>query len=237
MKPFGKFILLFTMIAVCIGLFVLVYFFMQKNATSQTNQLKRKAKKEYLASTYTEAAATYKHLIDSLKIQNDAASMNYANAIFLSLSGKNRPNDSTRQKALDTSLSEYAKLFSSSSNHVIASLASNQTGFVTLKGNDIFSKSPASIDSALSLSLVHFKNALIKDPQNEPARYNYELIKKIAGYSETIIAQTKALVAQRKYQEAATLLENAMKRDRRLAQQKELLDRIQTIIGINTGQN
>jgi Ca-activated chloride channel homolog len=244
MKPAFKYIMGIGTVGL-LGLVIFFsYRFMQQNELGQINTLKSKAKNEYLSHEFVKATLTYQQLVDSLKVQEDELSINYANASFLSFYTLNKkgnggsignksdnPGDSVHQQFLDKGLSVYGGL-SSSPNPRIAGIAENQLGYAGLKANDIFEGNKA--DSLLTESLVHFKNALMRDPENDSARYNYELVKKLVLYPETILSQTKSLVAQKKYREAANLLDGAMKRDRRLQQQKELLTRIQTIIGIDT---
>lgn len=235
-------ILRVLLIVVCAALFLPAYWFWRDNDISQVNRLKEEAKDEYFAREFLKAYRLYDLLIDSLQVKDEAAAINYANAAFMSSNillngfygtpGKQPAlDDSTLQDLADRSSAAYEKL-TVARNKKIASMASNQLGYSAIKAGDVFEKD--NTDSVLTAALEHFKNALRTNPANDSARYNYELVKKILLFPETILAQTKALVAEKKYKEAAALLEQAMKRDRRLQQQKELLTRIQTVIRIDT---
>src|SRR5690606_19094059 len=115
----------------------------------------------------------------------------------------------------------------------IASMAFNQLGYTTVKG----APSPTeevNADSVFLVALENFRNALKRNPNNDSARYNYELLKKVVDYPETVMNETRSLVAQQRYIEAANLLERSMEKDIRLAKQKEYLQRIKAVAGIDT---
>jgi len=241
MSTTGKVIGKSILIAICLALFIPAYFYFKNNQISKANRLKSEAKREYFAREYLKAYHAYAQLLDSLQILSDAASINYANAAFMSSnillngfygsSGQVKLPDSSLQALADISQAEYIQL-TSSKDAKIASIAANQLGYSMIKGGNLFEDE--STDSVLTSALDHFKNALRKNPANDSARYNYELIKKIVLFPESILSQTKALVAQQRYREAASLLERSMKRDPRLRKQEELLNRIKTIIQIDS---
>jgi hypothetical protein len=241
MKIKGNLLISIVLVVVCVALMIPAIRFIRNNDIGKANQLKRKAKKEYLATEYVSAYNTYKLLIDSLGTKNDAATLNYGNAAYLSsqLLQKSKTGPMDQNASADTALMQigflarekYAML-TSSGNEQIASLASNQLGYASLKGTDIFADQGG--DSILFNALEHFKMALRKDPGNDSARYNYELVKMIIDFPETVLAETKALVAQKKYRAAAALLEKGMKRDPRLRQQQEFMTRLRTVIAIDS---
>ena len=145
--------------------------------------------------------------------------------------GEDAAPDSAVQQIGFQGKERYAMLTASNSSH-IASMASNQLGYASLRGSDVFEAPNA--DSLLVVALDHFKNALRKDPSNDSARYNYELVKMIVDFPETVLAETKALVAQKRYREAASVLERGMRRDPRLRQQKDFMQRLRTVIAIDS---
>jgi hypothetical protein len=232
-----------AMAAICIGLTVAAYFFYKKNPISQANRLKSKARQEYFRREYVNAYTTYKLLVDSLGIQHDAANLNYANAAFMSsnilLNGfygrnnndKEMAGDSMLQFLADFSRQKYQTLAISPDNK-ISSMASNQFGYSLIKGNKQLASTET--DTTLLQALDHFKNSLRRDPQNDSARHNYELIKKIIDYPETVLAETKSLIAQKRYREAEALLTRAMNRDFRLLKQRDFLNRLRTVIVIDS---
>lgn len=251
MKAYIKPFLRYFPLVLCMGLFVMAYFYLRDSTVGQANTLKRSARKAYYAHEFLKAADTYRFLVDSLHEQNDAVSINYANAAFLSsdipmdptdsrLKAKapapETPADSTKPKPpvyADVSAMEYSKL-ASSGRTAFASMASNQLGVSGIKTAEK-KDNPAALDSALRQALNNFKEALLKDPANDSARYNYELVKKLVEYPEHVVNQVKALVEKRRYKEAVGLLETAMQRDKRLKQQQqELLKRIKTIVSIDS---
>jgi Ca-activated chloride channel homolog len=217
------------------------FLFIQNNSISKSNRLKTKAKKEYLDKDFVSAYGSYKLLVDSLLVQNAAATLNYANSAYLSTelltrgleggSNKSSATDSTLKQIGYYANEKYASL-TSSTNAAIASMASNQLGYASLKGSDVFQN--AGSDSVLFTALENFKNALRKDPQNDSARHNFELIKKIIDFPGTVLAETKALIAQKKYRQAARLLEQGMRRDPRLRQKQDFMDRLRTVITIDS---
>lgn len=225
-----------------IALLIPVYFYLKSDKIRRTNRLIDTAREQYFRRDYLSAFKTYEQLIDSSGFYEDAAMLNYANSGFLSslflkrgLTGRdNSPvlSDTALQQLSGQSQSMYSILTTSGKNK-IASMAHNQLGYAMIKDTEAFS-SEDSADSLLVESLQHFKQALKKNPNNDSARYNYELIKKLLGYPETVLSETRALVAQRRYIEAANVLESAMERDLRLARQKEFLQRIKAVAGIDT---
>lgn len=231
-------ILLVTVaLAVIMGRFLL-----QNNTVAEANSLKSQAKQEYILHEFVKAVKTYKILVDSLQVNEEEVSFNYANAAFLA-SGLALPPtdvqiakpDSTAPNYSDIASQEYSKLASSGSA-AIASKAANQLGVTTIKSSERGPSSNANaIDSALRSSLNHFREALRKDPENDSARYNYELVKKLVDYPEHLVNQVKDLVSRRQYKPAAELLASAMRRDKRIKQQQQdLMKRLNDVIGIDS---
>jgi Ca-activated chloride channel homolog len=241
MKIKGNILISIMSVVLVIVLMIPAFIFVQKNPISKSNRLKSKAKDEYINKEYVEAYHSYKLLIDSLALANDAASMNYANSAYLSSAllmkglkeaatrGSNSP-DSTLIQIGAVGKETYSML-TGSSNESIASMAANQLGYATLKGTNIFEGKG---DSALFAALEYFKTAVRKDPANDSARYNYELVKKIIDFPETVMAEARAMVAQKKYIEAAKILENGMRKDPRLRQQQDFMQRLRTVISIDS---
>lgn len=242
MKKKKHVILSLLAIAGFLALLVPVYFFLRSDKIARTNRLIEEAKDQYFAREYLSAYKTYEQLIDSSGYYKDAALINYANSGFLSSNilkngfyGRGKGPvlaDSALQQLADQSQSMYSILTTSGENK-IASMAHNQLGYATIKNAEAFTEE-SDADSVFIISLQHFKQALKKDPNNDSARHNYELIKKVLGFPETVLQETRSLVAQRRYTEAAHVLESAMERDLRLAKQKEFLQRIKAVAGIDT---
>jgi Ca-activated chloride channel homolog len=243
MKIKGNILISIMLVVLFVALMIPAIRFIRNNDISKANQLKRKAKNEYLATEYVSAYNSYKLLIDSLGVANDAATLNYGNSAYLSSQlltkglrdrsrmDQNAPTDTALMQIGSYGREKFAML-TSSPIEKIASMASNQLGYASLKGTDVFGEKGG--DSILFSALDHFKNALRKDPLNDSARYNYELVKMIIDFPETVLAETKALIAQKKYRAAAALLERGMKRDPRLRQQKDFMTRLRTVIAIDS---
>jgi len=119
---------------------------------SKINTLKAEAKKAYLAGDMKTAIEKYKMLVDSLHVNEEEVDMNLANAYF-------NANDTA------SALPRYQPL-SISGNAKIKSLANQQMGVV------------ANRQGKFEEALNYFKQALKAEPDNEQARYNYEMVKK-----------------------------------------------------------
>ena len=242
MSKKGQTVLSVLSIAGFLALLIPVYFYLRSDKIARTNRLIEEAKDQYFAREFLSAYKTYEQLIDSSAFYDDAALINYANSGFLSSNilkngfyGRGKgPElaDTALQQLANHSQSMYS-ILTTSKKSKIASMAHNQLGYATIKSAESFTDE-SDADSIFFQSLEHFKQALKKDPNNDSARYNYELIKKVLGFPETVLQETRSLVAQRRYVEAADVLESAMERDLRLAKQKEFLQRIKAVAGIDT---
>lgn len=120
---------------------------------AKVNKAKKEAKEAYLEGNYRLAHDTYKLLIDSLGVKEDEVLLDFAHTQY-------HLNDTTN------AVNSYQQL-AQSSNTNIASIAEQQLGQV------LFDK------KQYEPALEHYKNALRKNPSNQDARYNYELLKKL----------------------------------------------------------
>jgi Ca-activated chloride channel homolog len=243
MKNVLNFIVIALLIAVAVAIAIPAYRYVRANPISKANDLKVAAEEAYLARNYVSAHEHYKTLIDSLHISDEPVRLNYANATYLSSNvmlefynqnkgpEKNIVGDSTLKHLVSISQSEYLAL-SGSGQNLISSKASNQLGYGLLRGTQVFEQSNP--DSILVEALDHFKRALRADPGNDSIRHNYELIKKIVAYPETVLAESKALIAEKKYKQAASLLQAGMRRDPRLRKQRDFFDRLRIVIQIDS---
>lgn len=116
------------------------------------NSAKAEAKKAFLAGDFTTAIKKYTYLIDSLGVNEDEVRANLASAYF-------QANDTTG------ALNNYQRL-TQSANKKISSVANQQLGVM------------ANNQEKLEESLNYFKQALKAAPENDEARYNYEIVKK-----------------------------------------------------------
>jgi Ca-activated chloride channel homolog len=116
------------------------------------NSAKKAAKDAFQSGDYQTAIEQYKYLIDSLEVNEEEVLLNLAHAEYLLKDTANAFNN--------------YQLLTQSSKNEIASKANLQLGLMTnQKGKP---------EEALS----YFKQALKKNPSNEDARYNYEMLKK-----------------------------------------------------------
>jgi Ca-activated chloride channel homolog len=116
------------------------------------NSAKAEAKKAFLSGDFKKAIQKYSYLIDSLGVNEDEVRANLASAYF-------QANDTAH--AVNT----YQQL-TQSPNKKINSVANQQLGVM------------ANNTEKLEEALQYFKQALKAAPENEEARYNYEVVKK-----------------------------------------------------------
>jgi hypothetical protein len=123
------------------------------NEIAAINRLKSEGEKAYNDGNYPEAIKNYSFLYDSLGHDNDKVLLNLSNAYF---------------NALDTSNAQfhYGKL-TDSEDEEVQSIAYQQLGVI------------ANNMGKYDIALEQFKNSLRANPQNEEARYNYELLKRL----------------------------------------------------------
>ncbi len=119
---------------------------------SKINSLKSEAKKAFLAGDFKTAIEKYKYLKDSLGVNEEEVGMNLANSYF-------RTNDTTG------AFSNYQPL-SLSNDAKIKSWANQQMGVM------------ANRQGKFEEALNYFKQAMKAEPENEQARFNYEMVKK-----------------------------------------------------------
>jgi len=116
------------------------------------NSLKSEAKDAYKKGDFKTAISKYRYLVDSLDVQEEEVRLNLANAYF-------QENDTTY------TANSYQPL-TQSTNPKIRSVAHQQLGVLSNR------------DNKYEEALANFKQALKADPNNEDARYNYEMVKK-----------------------------------------------------------
>jgi hypothetical protein len=116
------------------------------------NSAKAEAKKAFLSGDFKTAIQKYSYLIDSLGVNEDEVRANLASAYF-------QANDTTGAQ------NAYQQLIQSS-NKKISSVANQQLGVM------------ANNQEKLEEALQYFKQSLKAAPENDEARYNYEVVKK-----------------------------------------------------------
>ncbi|MDX5345835.1 MAG: aerotolerance protein [Hymenobacteraceae bacterium] len=116
------------------------------------NSYSKEAATAFANNNFTAAEQAYRYLVDSLQVQDDQLRLNLAHTYM-------------KQQKQQQAKPHYQVLFNTS-NKEIKSVSALQLGVIAARAEDYV--------NALSL----FKQALIINPQNEAARYNYELLKK-----------------------------------------------------------
>ncbi|TXK49257.1 aerotolerance protein [Pontibacter qinzhouensis] len=119
---------------------------------SQINRYAREAAIAYQQQDFVTAIAAYEHLLNDLEVQDDQISLNLAHAYY-------------KAGLLDKALQQYQQLATHPFQHIRA-VAALQTGNIAARRNKF------------KLALTYYKKALVAEPGNESARYNYELLKK-----------------------------------------------------------
>lgn len=119
---------------------------------SRINRAVQEAEAMYRRGQYRQARDMYQYLADSLQVRDDALILNLAHAAF-------------RAGDLTTAARNY-NLLAKDPQQGLRSIALSQLGLIYFrKGNP-------------ERALYTFKKALIQNPLNETARFNYELVKK-----------------------------------------------------------
>ena len=120
---------------------------------AKTNRLKKEAQSAFLNQEYDVAVARYSYLIDSMKISDEAMLINLANALY-------------RNDSISKAGERYNQLLGMATDKMIVGAAQNQAGLIDAR------------EQKYDEAIEHFKDALRADPDNEQARYNYELLMK-----------------------------------------------------------
>lgn len=173
----------------------------------EVNTVKKQAREAYGKGDYKTTIARYRHLVDSMEVENDAVLLNLGHAYY-------QTNDTTN------ALSTYQLV--SASNDKLRSIAFQQMGVIKNK------------QGKPTEALQYFKDAIKADAANMDARYNYELLKKYIDYPEIILNKFRLLVDQHRYKEARNFLKRKMIESKRIRQYKDYNDRVQIIITIDS---
>jgi tetratricopeptide (TPR) repeat protein len=193
------------------------------------NSKKKEARQAYSAGDYKKAIQTYRYLADSLGVAEDEITYNLANAYYLTKDTANAQS--------------YYATASQSDKPYIRSRAEQQLGMM------------ANRTGKQEIALNHFKQAVKADPQNDDARYNYEMLKKKLNeekekqdkkdqqdknkpdkpseYAKKLKEQADALSAQFRFGEAHSLMTEGAKKDPSVMYYKDFIDRLDNVVKIN----
>jgi hypothetical protein len=134
------------------GVLLAAFLLIDPGKIGKINTLKSEAKDAFQAKDFKTAIAKYKYLVDSLGLKEEEVTMNLAHSYFQNQDTVN---------ALNTYLP-----LTQSQDRKIKSLANQQLGVLSNR------------QSKLEDALNYFKQALKAAPENEDARFNYEMVKK-----------------------------------------------------------
>lgn len=243
--------LTYYLLAALLVLTGLAYYFGFNNGRRASNQMKRKARQAYQDAEYKKAASDLAYLLDSLVLDEDPLKLNLAHTAFLIGLGDSshgllrdvvngtlsKDSATLKKQAAEIKYLEnihyYHTLSEEASDKTVASIAGNQLGVLTYRIRD--TENADEEEKALTEAAGYFKAALKKNPENQFARYNYELIRKKIDFPRMIISRVKALIAERRYKDARDLLKAALKKDNTIEKRySDFVPRIENVIKIDS---
>jgi len=209
-------------------LLVIALLFTDLDKIGKINTAKSEAKKAFLSGDFATAAKKYRYLVDSLGVTEDEVRANLAAAYY-------------QLKDTANALNTYSQI-AQSPNARIRSVANQQLGVM------------ADTKGKLEEALNYFRQALKAAPENQEARYNYEVVKKKLAeqkkkdnkndskkdkdiepseFAKQLKAKADQLVSQRKYQEAHQLMVDGLAKDKTVAHYNEFINRTKIVADIN----
>ncbi|GAA4425514.1 hypothetical protein GCM10023188_06550 [Pontibacter saemangeumensis] len=130
------------------------------NVISRINEYSRRAAAAYAQGAYLEAVTAYRYLVHDLQVHDEQLQLNLAHASY--------------RAGLWAEAQEEYGLLANYDNRRLRAVASLQLGNIATK------------QRKYRQALALFKAALVAAPENDAARYNYELLRKyIALHPET----------------------------------------------------
>ncbi|MFN8348658.1 MAG: tetratricopeptide repeat protein [Spirosomataceae bacterium] len=128
---------------------------------SRSNRAKTEGQEAYLEKDYSKALTAYRNISNASLFAEAEARLNLAHTYF-------------QLKQLQNARRYYTRLAKVHNNPMLSSRACNQLGIIETLDKDTVS------------ALRYFKESLRHNPDNQKARYNYELLKKsFSGKEET----------------------------------------------------
>lgn len=191
------------------------------NKIARINNMKKLAEAAYKNGNYDDAISSFRTLTDSLGINEDPVLLNLANAYF--------------QKQDTLNATNYYSRVLNSENPELKSLAYQQMGVINQQKNK------------LPEALSDFKAALKSNAQNEDARYNYELLKKILNdqeeqqkkenddiepseYAKKLKAQADKLVKQNQFGQALGIMQKGLEVDKTVAAYNAFITKVNDVV-------
>ncbi len=188
------------------------------------------AEQAYIATDFEQSVRQHLALISEYEISTPEVKFN------LALSYQNNGQEEEAKKTYEEVLL--------SGNKTIASFAANQMGVLEGRENN------------LKDALAHFKSALIQNPDNEAARYNYELLSRWleeneedkdkeekdqedqdklepSNYAKRMKAQADGFVDQYRFEEALETMQRALEIDETVAYYQNFIQYLTDVQEIN----
>ena len=195
------------------------------NRIAKTNRLKNEAQKAFLNQEYDVAVARYTYLIDSMKIGDEAMLINLANAMY-------------RNDSINKAGERYNQVLSIATNKVIIGAAQNQSGYILAR------------EQKYDEAIQHFEDALRADPDNEEARYNYELLMKWnmqnkqnqqndqdqpepSDFAKRLKEKAEQLAGEGRFLEAYNLMQQGLKIDVTVGAYQEFINKLGDVAEID----
>jgi tetratricopeptide (TPR) repeat protein len=187
---------------------------------ARINTAKKAAASAYSNGDYKSAISSLRLLTDSLAVAEDPVFLNLANAYF--------------QESDTNSAIQYYSKVTMSDNKELRSLAFQQLGVINQQKNK------------LEAAVSDFKSSIKSNPNNEEARYNYELLKKIlkeqeqqqnndediepSEYAKKLKEQADRLVEQFLYEKALGLMQKGLQEDKTVAAYNSFIGKLNDVV-------
>jgi tetratricopeptide (TPR) repeat protein len=191
------------MIGILYALLLWIWDHRSYEVIQQSNEARQKAVIAYQQGDFVEAAKNYEIIVGNATLTEPEARLNLAHAYF----GQKKYVDAKKQ---------YSNLLKVE-NDILASQSQTQLAVI------------ATIEKDTSSAIELFKKALITNPDNDVARYNFELLKKqFKGQTKPINLAQNNIIQQPKSVPEANVSNEVLKTE----QQKQILQRLRNM-GMN----
>ena len=191
------------------------------NKIARVNRVKKLAEEAYQKGEFEAAISSFRMLTDSLGVDEEPVLLNLANAYF-------QQNDTTNA-------AQYYSRVLGSEDTKLRSLAYQQMGIINRQQNKH------------KEALSDFKSSLRSNPQNEEARYNYELLKKMmdeqeqqqqnenddiepSEYAKRLKAQADNMVKQNLFDQAMSLMQKGLQEDETVAAYNSFISKLNDVV-------
>ena len=190
----------------------------------------------YIDQDYDSMISSINYLTDSLEFIHEGMALNKAHALYKK--GKYgeianaylRENpDSTYIENVSVNQMLYNSLYEAEQQ--IATVAMNQSG-VLVFNTGIAGSKKVEYEKYIESAIDFFKQALIHDPENNEARYNYELLMKYQAFPTEFMKEIKMMVTNHEYEKALELLGPRVEKDARFKEYEDYATRLGEMVKI-----